>query len=170
MRLGKSLESIRSAQSSIHLLDPMLRYTLTTTHLNRSLFLLIDHYLWLGRVGIVKVEKKWEYYSSVFYLVTIILSIMRDLHSLYLSYLRQARSQSSNNGTNFDITLNKVYCTFASNPEATVDLIKNLCDYPIPGTKLGYFPNHNGLVGLLGFMSSLIGLYQTAFPYMKLRP
>ena len=163
LRLGKSLESFRSAQNSIHFLDPMLRYTLTMIHLNRSVFLLVDHYLWLGRIGIVKVDKKWDYISARFYLATIILSIIRDLYAFYIGYICKARQNNTKN-------ISAIFQSIFSNHEATLDLIKNLSDFPIPGTKLGYFPNHNGVIGLLGLVSSLIGVYQTAFPYMKLRP
>ena len=163
------MESLRSAQNTIHLLDPVLRYTLTVTHFNRALFLLIDHYLWLGRVGLANVHKKWEYVSARFYLATIILSVLRDLYALHLAYMRQLKTKSRNESVKHS-RLDYIWKCLHDNPEAVLDLIRNLSDFPIPGAKLGYFPNHNGLIGVLGLTSSLIGAYQLAYPYMKLRP
>jgi len=169
LRLGKSLESLRSAQNTIHLLDPVLKYTLTITHLNRALFLLVDHYLWLGRVGLTDVHKKWEYMSARFYLATIILSVVRDLYAFYLAYLRQSKVLRMDESSKQPLLATLLKC-FHNNPEAALDLIRNLSDFPIPGAKLGYFPNHNGLIGFFGLTSSIIGAYQVAYPYMKLRP
>ena len=170
LRLGKSIESLRSARITIHLLDPVLRYTLTVTHLNRALFLLVDHYLWLGRVGLAKVHKKWEYASARFYLATIVLSVLRDLYAIYLAWVKETRIRQSKEGYPRQPPISLIWKVLRDNPEATLDLIRNMSDFPIPGAKLGYFPNHNGLLGLLGLTSSIIGAYQVAFPYMKLRP
>ena len=163
------MESLKAAQSTVHLLDPILRYSLTVAHLNRSAFLLIDHYLWLGRVGLVEVDKKWEFISARLYLVTIILSVIRDLYALYLAYSRLAQMQSKDESSKRPPVALLRQCLL-ENPGVTLDLIRNFSDFPIPGAKLGYFPSHNGWIGLFGLTSSLIGAYQVAYPYMKLRP
>jgi len=172
-RLGRSMESMRAAQTTINLLDPVLRTTLTVGHLNRALFLLVDHYIWLGKVGIMKVDKKWDLTSSKFYFASIVLSIIRDLYALYVTFVRvhhECKSEDEVGRNSLRLKLILLYYCFKNNPEATIDLLRNVCDLPLPGSKLGYFPNHNGFVGLCGTISSLVGVYQVAFPKMKLRP
>ncbi|CAK8694701.1 unnamed protein product [Clavelina lepadiformis] len=166
-RLGKSLESLQAARKTMALVDPVLRTTLTISHLNKAGFLFIDHYLWLGRIGIAKVDKRWDYISARFYLGSILLSILRDLYAVYIALKRLEQREQYNE--------KKVYLPLwvqclKENPEATLDLLRNICDFPIPGSKLGYFPKHNGLVGICGLVSSLIGAYQVAYPQIKLKP
>nr|CAB3264783.1 peroxisomal membrane protein 11A-like [Phallusia mammillata] len=175
-RLGRSIESLRAAQVTINLVDPVLKTTLTVANINRALFLGVDNYLWMGKVGILKVDKGWDLTSSKFYFASIILSLVRDLYALYVGMIRlssQAKLDSEDatkNSFRAKYYLHLLYHCLHENSEATIDLIKNICDLPLPGSKLGYFPNHNGFVGVCGTISSLIGVYQVANPRMKLRP
>ncbi|XP_002131580.2 peroxisomal membrane protein 11A-like [Ciona intestinalis] len=160
-RLGRSLESLRNAQKTVHLADPVLRTTLTIAHLNRALFLAIDHYLWLGRVGVVKVDKKWDLSASRYYLASIIITLVRDLYAIYVGMERSKRE-----GKRYSFLARLCY----ADPAATVDLVRNICDYPIPASKLGFFPKHDGLIGVLGLISSILGAYQFANPKYKPKP
>ena len=114
-------------------------------------------------------HKKWDYVAARFYLSAIMLSVLRDLYALYTTYLRKIRNQKQDGSQTTPTAALLVEC-LRDSPEASLDLIRNISDFPIPGSKLGYFPNHNGLVGLFGLVSSVIGAYQVAYPYMKLRP
>lgn len=171
-RLGKSVDCIRSAQSSIHLLDPFLRTVLTINHLNRAGFLLIDHYLWLGKTGWKTVDQKWEFQSARFYLATIMLSIIRDLYALHLTAIQLANARRNDKDQAGSAPpVQKLHKALSANVPATLDLVKNLFDFVIPATKLGYIPGkHNGVLGFCGLMSSLIGAYQIARPEIKLKP
>lgn len=53
LRLGGSAEALAGAQRSLHLPDPVLRFCLTLSHLNRALFLACDNILWAGKTGIL---------------------------------------------------------------------------------------------------------------------
>lgn len=53
LRLGGSAEALGGAQRSLHLPDPVLRFCLTLSHLNRALFLACDNVLWAGKTGIL---------------------------------------------------------------------------------------------------------------------
>ena len=160
----------------MHLLDPFLRITLTINHLNRAGFLLIDHYLWLGKVGWKKVDQKWEFQSARFYLATIMLSILRDLYALHMTMVQLANARIKDNkggrqSSAVVAPVQEIRNALVTNVPATVDLVKNLFDFVIPATKLGYIPGkHNGVLGFCGLMSSVIGAYQVARPEIKLKP
>lgn len=62
LRLGGSAEALGGAQRSLHLPDPVLRFCLTLSHLNRALFLACDNVLWAGKTGILPglALEKWS--------------------------------------------------------------------------------------------------------------
>ena len=83
LRIGKSFEMLRGAQKSIHLSDPVLQFTITFANLNKACYLLVDHLLWLHRVGLVDIDTKYVGdVSSRFWLATLILSLTRDIYGI----------------------------------------------------------------------------------------
>lgn len=165
LRLGRSLNSVQSAQRSINLLDPVLRITLTTFYINQGVYLLLDHYLWMGKVGLLDVDKKWEFTSARLFHFSICLGIIRDLYSLH-----QTLITLTNKGKRLSIDIRLLIRICKTNPAATLDLVRNLFDLPLPASKLGFIPTHDGVLGVCGLVSSLIGAYQLARPNMKPKP
>lgn len=174
-RFGRSIESFRAAQRAINLQNTVLQWTLTASHGNKALYLLIDHYVWLGRVGLLQANlKKWGNVASKFYLASLICAFLRDLYSLYVDAERCLQNAKFE-GKELERPKAKLgFLLFVrviqKNPQATLDCIKNGCDIVIPLSSLGYLGVNNGVVGACGVISSLIGAYQIAKPSIKLRP
>ena len=166
LRLGRSLDSLKAARKSIHLLDPVLRPLLTLLYINQGVYLILDHYLWLGKVGLAKVDKKWEFTSARFFLFSIDLSIARDLYLLHQTLVRLHPKQCDSD-EDLGLSLSLLVDTCRHNPAATLDLVRNLFDLTLPAAKLGFIPTHDGVQGFCGLVSSLIGAYQLANPHLK---
>ena len=118
-------------------------------------------------------DQKWEFQSARFYLATIMLSILRDLYALHMTMVQLANARIKDNGRQSSTVapVQEIRNALITNVPATVDLVKNLFDFVIPATKLGYIPGkHNGVLGFCGLMSSVIGAYQVARPEIKLKP
>lgn len=57
-----------------------------------------------------------------------------------------------------------------SHPALILDVLKNACDLFIPLDKLGVYRTNEGVVGLCGLVSSLIGILLVLKPSLKNKP
>ena len=55
LRVGKSVDFVHSALQSLHISDNVLRWTITLSKINQAVYLLFDHIVLAGRIGIAKV-------------------------------------------------------------------------------------------------------------------
>ncbi|EZA57708.1 hypothetical protein DMN91_002975 [Ooceraea biroi] len=161
LRLGRCVDSLYSATKVLKHPDLILRTTLVSAKLANALYLLSDHFIWMGRVGIFKVNlDKWNKAANKYWLVNIIMNIMRDVYEIIkiMQYkgtvLRQQRTVSC----------------LKDHKDVVMDTVKNACDLFIPLTALGITRCTPGTVGLLGVISSFIGLYTIVNPDYKLYP
>ena len=173
-RFGRSIESLRAAQRAINLQNYVLSLTLTVSHTNKALYLLIDHYIWLGRVGILNIDHKtWGNRSSKFWLLSLILAFIRDIYALSLTMERSLKpkvleGQKESSGPTDK--LQAVLTAMRDNPQATIDIVKNGCDIVIPASSLGLINVNNGVVGLCGMVSTVLAALQVVEPSLKLKP
>lgn len=173
-RFGRSIESVRAAQRAINLQSYVLSLTLTVSHTNKALYLLIDHYIWLGRVGVLSIDHKtWGDRSSRFWLLSLILAFIRDLYALKLTMDQSLESKMYERPGKSSTPADKLQALFNAikrNPQATIDIVKNGCDIVIPAKSLGLINVNNGIVGLCGVISTLLAALQVANPSLKLKP
>lgn len=186
MRLGKSIDFLHGAIRSLHLTDSVLRWSITLSKLNQSVYLLFDHIIWAGRVGLTAVDKdKWSSLSARFWIVTLLLSLVRDLYEiiqifsqeLNLQALKSSRSQYKN-GVSEHRQITRPAHTNAQtimkcileNQPVFLDLVKNLCDLILPLETLGLITASPGIQGLAGTFSSLVGIVSAWNPLLRLVP
>ena len=50
------MDFIHAALNSLHISDEVLRWTITVSKLNQALYLIFDHIVLAGRIGIAKVK------------------------------------------------------------------------------------------------------------------
>ncbi|KAK3602511.1 hypothetical protein CHS0354_029324 [Potamilus streckersoni] len=185
LRFGKSLDFLQGALKTIHLEDYVLRMTLTLSKINQAFYLLIDHFIWAHNVGVVKLNKqKWTDLSARFYIATLILNLVRDIYDIFcvicqevkIYQARIKRSQYVNGDSNHSmVTQNQtkgkvVLRVFNENKPLFLDFIKNAADIPIPACTLGYLKLSQQTEGLLGVISSVIGVATVWNPLLKLVP
>lgn len=158
LRLGRCLDVLYSALSSIHYPDLTLRVTLTLSKIANSLYLLADHILWFGRTGLVNVDgDRWNRVANKYWLYSITMNLARDVYEIMRILNRRGRRQK---------TINVVL----EHREIVIDTLKNGCDFLIPLAALGYIRLNAGVIGLLGVISSLAAIVSLVDPLSRLTP
>jgi peroxin-11B len=148
MRVGKFVEHFRAAAiaSDAVSMDPVLRFTAVGRQLGYAMYMLMDNAVVLDATGIKK--SSWgarisrEAYRAWF--AGLSFSIISGVYSMYNLSLRQKAVISS------------------SEPEliaVRVQLLSDLCDVTIPSSALGWVGLDDGIVGLAGTTSSLLGVW-----------
>uniref|UniRef100_UPI00359024A6 peroxisomal membrane protein 11B-like n=2 Tax=Myxine glutinosa TaxID=7769 RepID=UPI00359024A6 len=187
-RLGMPIDALSAAQRTIHLSDPVLRFCLTLAHINRVLYLLCDHVLWIRAAGVApNVDaERWANRSHRHFLVSSLLSVVRDAYEINLLVGREPRDcwvgvederrpdkhhwKSASPARKACVWLSFAVRVLRANPSLLVDTIKNLCDLVIPLERLGMLQVSRGCVGTCGLVSSLLSVMQLCHPDYILKP
>ncbi|XP_066598257.1 peroxisomal membrane protein 11B [Prorops nasuta] len=173
LRFGRFLDSLYSALKLMKYPDLTIRVTLILAKISNALFLLADHIIWLGRVGITRVNiEKWSHTANKYWLMSIIMNLSRDFYEILKILEYENKATLSRN------TVFSKYNTFKQfgaiclrdHKEILMDTARNGCDLFIPLTALGYTKLTPGTIGMLGLLSSMIGLYTIVYPFYKLTP
>ncbi|CAN8206902.1 unnamed protein product [Coccothraustes coccothraustes] len=187
LRLGGSAEALGGAQRSLHLPDPVLRFCLTLSHLNRALFLACDNVLWAGKTGILPglAMEKWSQRSFRYYLFALLVSLSRDAYEIRLLLEQAARRRGkSPEGRarpqaegrlqllrlQLQLQLQLLLQVLRENPPLLLDLLRNACDLLIPLEKLGLCRSSPAVLGLCGLTSSVLSIVTILHPWLKLKP
>lgn len=154
--------------------DLIVRIMLTLSKIANALFLLADHIIWIGRVGIFRVDiEKWSKVANKYWLMNIILNLARDVYEI-VKILEQEKFYSSRrismapkykSANHYDALL-----CLKDHKDVVMDSIKNGCDLFIPLTALGYTKLTPGVIGICGLISSMVGIYTLVHPLYKLKP
>lgn len=184
LRLGRFLDTLYGAFSSIHYQDVTVRITCTLSKIANALFLLADHILWIGRTGLLNVDsEKWGRVANKYWLYSIVMNLVRDVYEILRILEREGRRlgfpsggglRSTGLGKGFTgktVPLSWQVVTFVQeHKDVVVDTMKNCCDLMIPLTALGYVRLSPGAVGLLGVVSSVAGIIGLVDPLSRLTP
>ncbi|XP_033337924.2 peroxisomal biogenesis factor 11ab [Megalopta genalis] len=173
LRLGRCLDSIHAGLKIMKHPDTVLRVILVASKIANALFLFTDHIIWIGRVGLHKVNiEKWTKTSNKCWLLSIIMNLIRDIHEIVKILGHEGKNAFLNTSK---ISLNtwkqyEMFIPIRNHKEVVMDTVKNGCDLLIPLTALGYTKLTPGTIGLCGVISSLVGLYTIVYPLYKLTP
>lgn len=184
LRLGRFLDMLYGAFSSIHYQDVTVRITCTLSKIANALFLLADHILWIGRTGLINVDsEKWGRVANKYWLYSIVMNLVRDVYEI-LRILEQEgrrlgfppgeglrRTSLVDGFTGKTVSLSLQAVTFVQeHKDVVVDTVKNSCDLMIPLTALGYVRLSPGTIGLLGVVSSVAAIISLVDPVARLTP
>lgn len=178
-RFGKGLDTLYAALNTLHLADPALRYTVTFSRINMALYLFADNIIWLGRVGLINVDKlKWSRLSYKLWLYFLVMNLTRDfyeisriLNKLSVGGLNHELHGRKPQPSNTIISrLNLLRRAFALHKDVVVDTVKNGCDVCLPLAQLEYLSISPRTVGLLGAISSIAGMLPLLDSSYKLAP
>ncbi|ALC42312.1 Pex11 [Drosophila busckii] len=182
LRFGKGLDVFYASLRAIHYPDLTIRVTLTMSKISQALFLLADHFLWLARTGLTSVNaKKWAKMANKYWLFSIIMNLCRDFYEICRAIDMHKAScsggitrcklpRSINSPADVKRLALHSYLLMLSHKDIAVDTIKNICDFFIPLTALGYTSLTPRTIGLLGSISSIAGLWALLEPTAKLTP
>uniref|UniRef100_A0A182QHI9 SAM domain-containing protein n=1 Tax=Anopheles farauti TaxID=69004 RepID=A0A182QHI9_9DIPT len=162
LRFGKGFEVLYSATAGLELKELYNHAFIFLGKLASGLFLLADHVVWLSRSGITKGVNTtdWVDRSNRFWLISILFNLCRDVQELY----RLVRYYSQSRIRNLRRTL---YAVYRENQPLLLDTVKNVCDVFIPLNGLGVVRVSNRTIGLLGAISSIMGLLPLVRPRLK---
>lgn len=159
MRVGKFVEHFRAAAvaSDAAALDPIIRLTSVGRQLGYALYMLLDSANILDATGIRKSAHGTRLLRSAnhAWLSGISFSIA---HGVYALYGLQARSRAVAASADPEkvVEEKKLVKELAA---VKVQLVSDLCDITIPATALGWVQLDDGIVGLAGTTSSLLGVW-----------
>ncbi|KAM7345046.1 peroxisomal biogenesis factor 11ab [Cochliomyia hominivorax] len=182
LRFGKCLDVFYTSLRTIHYPDLVIRVTLTMGKISQALFLFADHFLWLARTGLFKSidAKKWGKYANKYWLLSIIMNLCRDMYEIFRLMDLHRASVKSGISRSIPIRINSLkdfsrlalhsYGLVLGHKDVVVDTVKNICDFFIPLTALGYTKLTPRTIGILGAISSIAGLIALTEPTAKLTP
>jgi len=175
LRLGRCVDSLYATLAILRHPNPTVRFTITLSKISNALFLLADHFLWLGRADLCSVNtSKWSRISNKYWLYSITLNLVRDFYEIMQILKAESgriipKAGCKNLNDIFKSSGRAVMC-IQENRAVTVDTVKNCCDFFIPLTALGHVKLSPGTVGLLGVISSIAGIVALVEPLAKLSP
>jgi len=159
LRVGKFVEHFRAAATaadSTAVVNPVLKYLAVARQLGYAGYLTLDSMTVLDAAGI----KKWSAAKTVqreamrFWLVGLVSSALAGVYSL--EKLRQRSRTVDKKEGEGAVESKKVTREWNV---AILQLTCDLADITVPATALGIVNLDDGIVGLLGTFSSLVGMY-----------
>ena len=180
MRLTKFIEHFKAAAvaSSTATDDQLLKYLAVGRQLAYGLYMLLDNLTYPDASGIRKFEGAARLQKEAYraWFVGISCNVIAGVYSLYQLQVA-ARKQQGNADGEKAVEAKKIAKYAEDDPmsrpqygglltyvhrdtsAAHLQLLSDLCDLTIPSTGLGYVNFDDGIVGLAGTTSSLIGLF-----------
>jgi len=158
MRVGKNVEHLKAAAiaSDSKNLDPVLKYCAVGRQMGYAGYLTFDAITVLDAVGIRKSPstKRIQKEAYRFWLMGLLFSATSSLYSLY--NLRQQAAKIDKKDGEGVVTSKRIEKERAA---INLQLLSDLCDITVPASAIGLANFDDGLVGLAGTVSSLIGVY-----------
>ncbi|KAH6682394.1 peroxin-11 [Plectosphaerella plurivora] len=158
MRVGKNIEHFKAAAvaSDAKTLDPVLRYAAVGRQLGYAGYLSFDAATVLDSVGAYKSPraKTFQREAYRFWAFGIIFSVIGQSYTLYR--LRQREAKVDKKEGEGVVESKRIALERAA---SRLQLFSDVCDLTVPTTALGWASFDDGLVGLAGTVSSLIGVY-----------
>ncbi|KAF2207928.1 hypothetical protein CERZMDRAFT_114895 [Cercospora zeae-maydis SCOH1-5] len=158
-RLGKFVEHFKAAAvaADSKAMDPVLKYLAVGRQLGYAFYLALDAATYFDQTGIYKLQSgarlQKEAYRAWF--TGLACNIAAGIYTLY--NLQQIAKQQQQAGADAEKKVEQK--TLEKEKAATqLQLLSDVCDITVPGSAIGVVNLDDGIVGLAGTVSSLIGL------------
>ena len=173
-RMGKSLEQMDAARKTLHARDSFVRVVVPLSKIASGLYLFCDHFVWVARMKLGSLdEKRWSRAAARFWLLSLILCLARDVYEFICVFAAESRRLKQNSKSLLPSSrpspLGTCISVLAHHQPLVLDTVKNSADIFIPLDSLQYLKLPAGVIGLLGTLSSIIGLYTVWNETMKLK-
>ncbi|KAL9025501.1 MAG: hypothetical protein Q9196_005685 [Gyalolechia fulgens] len=161
LRLGKNVEHFKAAAATMDdtkARDEFLRYCAVGRQLGYGMYLTLDMATYVDSAGIWKLESAKRLQKEAYraWFVGLMFNTIAGLYTLW--GLRQRELEVNKGDGEGVVESKKIQRERAT---TNLQLISDVCDLTIPGSALGYANLDDGIVGLAGTMSSLIGVWNT---------
>jgi len=158
MRLGKFVEHFKAAAiaSDSKSLDPVLKYLAVGRQLGYAFYMTFDALTYIDQVGIRKFEGAARLQKEAYraWFAGLLCNVAAGIYTLYNMRL-EMRKQNESSDAEKHVEVKKLE---KDRTATQLQLISDLCDCTVPSSALGYANFDDGIVGLAGTTSSLIGL------------
>jgi peroxin-11B len=180
MRIGKFVEHFRAAANAYDAksLDPVIRFCTTGRQLGYGAYMLTDTLTYLDASGVrpSAMAKRMQVQAYKAWMTGLCFSVLNGVYTIYKSKNEEAAQTDKAVAAEKTVEVKKLQryvfdllclvpsgetplLTFYSERSAAqTQLVSDLCDLFIPVSALGYINVDDGVVGLAGAVSSLIGL------------
>ena len=159
------MDMLQGAFRNLSVKDTVLRVLVVSARLTRVLYFLIDQIVWATRLGLYKADPKaWSRFQAKIWSAALIFCVTRNLYDIY-NLVKATDKKNEDPGVQTSL-----YEKFKTRPEVFVDTVKNCADFLIPLNIMGMIEINNGIVGILGLISSLAGASTVWEPTLKLKP
>lgn len=153
-RIGNSIDLAHKAVDALSIPNTGMMLLALTSHSMKALWLVIDHMLWFGKVGLTEVNLPfWTRWSLRAWLVAMTAATISGMLKIQQADNKLARFQKEN-GKDAKVPGSLQ----AELHSARLNFWRDLCDMFIPMGGLGYASP--GFAAFCGFLSSLIGFHQ----------
>ncbi|KAK5652759.1 hypothetical protein OQA88_9612 [Cercophora sp. LCS_1] len=158
LRAGKNVEHLRAAAQAADAktMDPVLRYASVGRQMGYFGYLTLDLATLLDATGIKKSPsaKKFQKEAFRFWAIGIMCSIAGQTYTLWQLNAREAKvDKKEGEGV---VESKRIAIERAA---SRLQLTSDLCDLTVPVSALAWANLDDGIVGLAGTLSSLIGVY-----------
>ncbi|XP_018108701.1 peroxisomal membrane protein 11A isoform X2 [Xenopus laevis] len=188
-RLGNFVHALKASKASMQILDPIPRCCLTAANLNRVFYFVCDTVLWARSVGVVSGISKetWLYRATKCYYYSLLLNILTNIYEISWRMEKEAKErkqQASDTITaesdqdlkilsvlpkGFENFLFLLFLSFRNHPPLLLDTVKNVCDLLSPLDRLEIYSTNQGVIGICGLVSSIVGILTVANPSLKIK-
>lgn len=167
LRMGRFLDTLYTASRMINHEDVLISFNSAMSKISYALYLLCDHIIWFGRQGFADTDAtKWNQMANKCWLFTIIMNLTRDYCEIKRLLSNDEILKFKYNDPKFILRNCRVLAD--EHKDVILDTIKNSCDIFLPLAALNYIKLNPGTIGLLGVISSVIGIYTVVDPFAKL--
>lgn len=168
LRLGRCVDTLYSAMNLIHHEDKLVSFNCAISKIAYSMFLLCDHIIWFGRAGLADVDTaRWNRIANKYWLFTIVINLVRDYFEIK-RLLVGSKILVKCKCSDPKVVVRRLMEFSEAHKDVVLDLVKNSCDIFIPLVALSYVNFSPATVGLLGVISSVVGIYTVVDPFAKL--
>ncbi|KAI0839872.1 peroxisomal biogenesis factor 11 [Hypoxylon sp. FL0890] len=160
LRFGKNVEHFKAAalaaDSKASLPDPVLRYATVGRQLGYAGYLTMDAATLADALGVKRWEgaKRAQREAYRFWALGLLCSVVAQMYTLYRLREREAKVDKKEGE---GVVESKRIALERS--ASKLQLLSDLCDLTVPTSALGWIGFDDGIVGLAGTVSSLIGVY-----------
>lgn len=160
LRIGKFVEHIRAASELYDAAmkngsgDKIVQYLQTVRQIGYAGYLTFDTLTVLDAMGVYKYEsaKRFQATAYRFWFTGLAASALAGIYSLY--QLKQRTKQVDEKDPDGKMEMVKIA---KQQKAANIQLTSDLCDITVPTAALGYINFDDGVIGLAGTLSSLLG-------------
>ncbi|KAL8962070.1 MAG: hypothetical protein Q9193_001474 [Seirophora villosa] len=159
LRLGKNVEHFKAAAAAIgdtKSQDELLRYCAVGRQLGYATYLTLDMATYLDSAGIWKLESAKRLQKEA-YRAWFVGLMFNAIAGLYTLWGLRIREQGVDKGDGQGMVESKKIQR--ERTTTNIQLVSDVCDLTIPSSALGYANLDDGIVGLAGTISSLIGVW-----------